>query len=100
MQGGRWVSGHRDVHEAQELRPGCVRVSLCCLASSVRVFAVTRQGYYYCGVLTLPPLQVRRVFEALFECTLTMITKNFEDYPEHRLQFFALLHAIVNSCFK
>lgn len=43
--------------------------------------------------------EVRRVFEALFECTLTMITKNFEDYPEHRLQFFALLHAIVNSCF-
>lgn len=28
-----------------------------------------------------------------------MITKNFEDYPEHRLQFFALLHAIVNHCF-
>lgn len=47
-----------------------------------------------------PTTQVRRVFEALFECTLTMITKNFEDYPEHRLQFFALLHAIVNSCFK
>lgn len=44
--------------------------------------------------------EVPRVFEALFECTLTMITRNFEDYPEHRLQFFALLHAIVNSCFK
>jgi exportin-1 len=43
--------------------------------------------------------EVPRVFEALFECTLTMITRNFEDYPEHRLQFFALLHAIVNSCF-
>lgn len=29
-----------------------------------------------------------------------MITRNFEDYPEHRLQFFALLHAIVNHCFR
>lgn len=29
-----------------------------------------------------------------------MITVNFEDYPEHRLKFFALLHAITNHCFK
>ncbi len=29
-----------------------------------------------------------------------MITVNFEDYPEHRLRFFALLHAITNNCFK
>jgi len=31
---------------------------------------------------------------------LQMITVNFEDYPEHRLKFFALLHAITNHCFK
>jgi hypothetical protein len=31
---------------------------------------------------------------------LQMITVNFEDYPEHRLRFFALLHAITNHCFK
>eukprot|EP00884_Botryococcus_braunii_P004854 jgi/Botrbrau1/1436/Bobra.0063s0127.1 len=43
--------------------------------------------------------QVPRIFEAVFECTLQMITKNFEDYPEHRLQFFALLRAITNHCF-
>lgn len=30
---------------------------------------------------------------------MQMITQNFEDYPEHRLQFFALLHSIVNHCF-
>jgi len=29
-----------------------------------------------------------------------MITTNFEDFPEHRLKFFALLHAITNHCFK
>lgn len=31
---------------------------------------------------------------------LQMITVNFEDFPEHRLRFFALLHAITNHCFK
>ena len=42
---------------------------------------------------------IPRVFEAVFETTLRMITKNFEDYPEHRLQFFGLLRAITNNCF-
>ncbi|KAL6757535.1 exportin [Haematococcus lacustris] len=43
--------------------------------------------------------EVPRIFEAVFEVTLQMITRNMEDFPEHRLQFFALLHAIVNHCF-
>ncbi|MEW5316465.1 MAG: hypothetical protein WDW38_007837 [Sanguina aurantia] len=43
--------------------------------------------------------EVPRIFEATFECTLIMISRNFEDFPEHRLQFFALLHSIVNHCF-
>lgn len=42
---------------------------------------------------------VARIFEAVFECTLEMITKNFEDYPEHRLKFFSLLRAIATYCF-
>ncbi|XP_058093970.1 protein EXPORTIN 1A [Magnolia sinica] len=42
---------------------------------------------------------VPRIFEAVFECTLEMITKNFEDYPEHRLKFFSLLRAIATHCF-
>lgn len=29
-----------------------------------------------------------------------MITKNFEDYPEHRLKFFSLLRAIASHCFR
>ena len=49
---------------------------------------------------TLMDNDVPHIFEAAFECTLQMITRNFEDYPEHRLQFFALLHAIVNHCFR
>ncbi|XP_022718569.1 protein EXPORTIN 1A isoform X6 [Durio zibethinus] len=42
---------------------------------------------------------VPRIFEAVFQCTLEMITKNFEDYPEHRLKFFSLLRAIATYCF-
>jgi exportin-1 len=43
-------------------------------------------------------VEVPRIFEAVFECTLGMITRNMEDYPEHRLQFFSLLRAITNHC--
>ncbi|KAL8534748.1 hypothetical protein ACS0TY_010689 [Phlomoides rotata] len=42
---------------------------------------------------------VPQIFEAVFQCTLEMITKNFEDYPEHRLKFFSLLRAIATHCF-
>ncbi|KAL6509193.1 Exportin-1 [Orobanche gracilis] len=42
---------------------------------------------------------VPRIFEAVFQCTLEMITTNFEDYPEHRLKFFSLLRAIATHCF-
>lgn len=37
-------------------------------------------------------------FAQLFFC-MQMITKNFEDYPEHRLKFFSLLRAIATYCF-
>ncbi|CAM6105957.1 unnamed protein product [Calypogeia fissa] len=43
---------------------------------------------------------VPRIFEAVFACTLEMITKNFEDYPEHRFKFFSLLRAIASHCFR
>uniref|UniRef100_A0A5B6Z553 Putative exportin-1 n=1 Tax=Davidia involucrata TaxID=16924 RepID=A0A5B6Z553_DAVIN len=42
---------------------------------------------------------VPQIFEAVFQCTLEMITKNFEDYPEHRIKFFSLLCAIARHCF-
>lgn len=50
------------------------------------------------GALMEP--EIPRIFTDTFECTLQMITRNFGDYPDHRLGFFSLLHAIVNSCFK
>jgi len=34
---------------------------------------------------------VPRIMESVFECTLQMITTNFEDYPEHRIRFFEFI---------
>jgi len=43
--------------------------------------------------------EVPRVLDAVFEPTLRMITRNFEDFPEHRLAFFKLLKAVNTHCF-
>jgi exportin-1 len=42
---------------------------------------------------------VPRIMDAVFEVTLEMITKNFEDFPEHRIRFFEFLKAINTHCF-
>ncbi|XP_066246850.1 exportin-1 [Euwallacea similis] len=44
-------------------------------------------------------LEVPKIFDAVFECTLEMINKDFEEYPEHRTNFFLLLQAVNNHCF-
>ncbi|KAJ3269891.1 Karyopherin transporter [Terramyces sp. JEL0728] len=43
--------------------------------------------------------KVPAILDAVFECTLNMINKNFEEYPEHRIGFFKLLQSINVSCF-
>ncbi|KAL1121954.1 hypothetical protein AAG570_003362 [Ranatra chinensis] len=43
--------------------------------------------------------EVPMIFDAVFECTLEMINKNFEEYPEHRTNFFLLLQAVNTHCF-
>lgn len=35
--------------------------------------------------------EVPKIFDAVFECTLEMINKDFEEFPEHRTNFFLLL---------
>ena len=40
-----------------------------------------------------------RIMEAVFECTLSMIIGNLEDYPDVRLHFFTLLKAINAHAF-
>ena len=42
---------------------------------------------------------VLRILDSVFESTLSMITLNFEDHPEHRINFFRLLEAIIENCF-
>jgi exportin-1 len=42
---------------------------------------------------------VPKIMEAVFECTLQMITTNFEDFPEHRIQFFGFLKAVNSRTF-
>jgi len=42
---------------------------------------------------------VPRIMESIFECTLQMITVNFEDYPEHRIRFYQFLRAVNLHCF-
>ena len=40
--------------------------------------------------------QVPEMFESVFKGTLDMISKNFEDYPDHRKNFFLLLQVNFN----
>ena len=43
--------------------------------------------------------EIPEIFDAVFECTLDMINKDFEEYPEHRTNFFLLLQAVNSHCF-
>lgn len=43
--------------------------------------------------------EIPRILGSVFECTLQMITLNFQDFPEHRLAFFRLIEAINRHCF-
>lgn len=43
--------------------------------------------------------EVPKIFDHVFQCTLEMINKDFEEFPEHRTNFFLLLHAVVSNCF-
>jgi len=42
---------------------------------------------------------IPKIFDAVFECTLEMINKDFEVHPEHRTNFFTLLQAVNLHCF-
>ncbi|KAL5009061.1 hypothetical protein ScPMuIL_014642 [Solemya velum] len=43
---------------------------------------------------------IPQIFDAVFECTLEMINKDFEEFPEHRTNFFLLLQAVNSHCFQ
>ncbi|KJH51548.1 Importin-beta protein [Dictyocaulus viviparus] len=44
--------------------------------------------------------QVPQILAAVFECTLAMINKDMEAFPEHRTNFFQLIHALTVECFQ
>uniref|UniRef100_U5ELY4 Exportin-1 n=1 Tax=Corethrella appendiculata TaxID=1370023 RepID=U5ELY4_9DIPT len=44
--------------------------------------------------------KISKIFGAVFDSTLDMINKNFEDYPQHRIYFYELLQAVNLHCFK
>ena len=39
--------------------------------------------------------QIPKIFDAVFECTLDMINKDFEEHPEHRTNLFTLLQVLA-----
>ncbi|XP_060560923.1 exportin-1-like isoform X1 [Ruditapes philippinarum] len=43
---------------------------------------------------------IPQIFDAVFECTLEMINKDFEEFPEHRTNFFLLLQSVNTYCFQ
>lgn len=43
--------------------------------------------------------EVVRILDAVFTCTLEMINKDMEEYPEHRFNFFKLLYSLNHECF-
>jgi exportin-1 len=43
--------------------------------------------------------QVMNILDCVFECTLSMINKDFAEYPEHRVEFYKLLRVINLHCF-
>lgn len=44
--------------------------------------------------------EISAIFDACFQSTLSMITKNYEEYPDHRIKFYSLLRAVVQHCFR
>ena len=48
------------------------------------------------GVITP---HVPLIFDAVFECTLEMINKDFQEFPEYRTNFFLMIQAVTSHCF-
>lgn len=43
---------------------------------------------------------VPKILELVFSSTLTMITRDFQSYPDHRMNFFTFLRAVINYAFE
>jgi exportin-1 len=66
-------------------------------AREAEVLLVTATMIARLGPLVAPLVQP--ILGAIFEPTLSMISKDFSEFPEHRVGFFKLLHSITLHCF-
>lgn len=69
---------------------------------SLRFTTIVLTFDWFCSFLFLQnhiTQDVPKIFDAVFECTLEMINKDFEEFPEHRSNFFLLLQAVNCHCF-
>lgn len=66
-------------------------------ARDAEVLNVTTSAFNKFGPLLSS--SVSAVLDAILECTLHMISRDFTEYPEHRVGFFRLLASICSNCF-
>jgi hypothetical protein len=71
----------------QSTDPRFLIISIC--HGSRTLFKHLLHDYWY--------VQIPKIFDAVFECTLEMINKDFEEHPEHRTNFFTLLQVSDNN---
>ena len=60
----------------------------------------TLSHLHVCGPLQSAAISsMQEILSALFECTLDMINKDLEGFPEHRINFFRMLQSVTSYCF-
>ncbi|KAM3583599.1 Karyopherin transporter [Umbelopsis sp. WA50703] len=101
----KYIRTAEDLESLTEgILPGILNAALCDYLNSIdgardaEVLYMAAIVIERCGPLMSS--KVNCVLQCLFESTLSMITKCFCEYPEHRRGFYALLKAINRRCFK
>ena len=51
------------------------------------------------GGNSMTPPHISKILEAVFQVTIQMINKNFQEFPEHRLNFYLMIQAVNKHCF-
>ncbi|KAI8576810.1 hypothetical protein K450DRAFT_255082 [Umbelopsis ramanniana AG] len=101
----RYVRTAEDLESLTEgVMPGIMNVALCHYRSTIEeardAEVLNMTAALLDRVGPLASMKVPCILQCLFESTLTMISNDFCEYPEHRLGFYSLLRAINRRCFK
>lgn len=51
------------------------------------------------GRKSLVVSQIRPIFDAVLNPTLSLITQDFIEFPDHRMHFFRFLRSVNRHCF-